>query len=195
MYKLTLSAKRGPGVLKRVYTKARDEALRAAGMFWTDEILPLHFDFIAQYKYRYKARTWAYMRRKAREGRQSDPNVYTGRLRDKMTSTEPTVKVTKDGITLIWRGLPRYTYITDTLEWVANDWRWNDVKVNALNPAHRIEILNWRKDHPETKDGRFKRVSRPNKPAEITTMNRADAKAIGKRFRDVFQAKLREMRT
>lgn len=195
MYKLTLSAKRGTGVLKRVYAKARDEALRAAGAFWAEKILPEHFKAGAESKYRYPKRTRAHMRRKRREGRGQDPNVYTGRLRDKMLATTPTVKINRDGITMIWRGLPRYTYITDSLEWVANDWRWNDAKLNGLDPVKRAAILKWRQEHPETKNGAFKRIARPNKPAEITTMNRADANAIGKRFRDVFQAKLREMRT
>lgn len=115
-YQIVLQSPRGPRGMKRRYKDVRNHALREAGSLWWRKVLPEHFRSGAESKYRYKKRTPGYLRRKRREGRGQDPNVYTGRLRDKMTRTKPAVKLDRDGITLTWRGLPRYTFITDTVE-------------------------------------------------------------------------------
>lgn len=206
-YRLRITSPRGARGLRRQYKAARDAALRAAGDMWVEKILPGHFKAGAEQKYRYATRTEKHLRRKRREGKGQDPNVYTGRLRDKMLSMRPSVSVNKGGLTLIWRGLPKYTYITDTYEQVGADRRWSeglmdwydqqiasagDEKTREKFRRAKSGILQWRKDHPQTEGGRFKLVKRPNKPAELTAMNRADADAVSKTFRTIFKARLAE---
>lgn len=190
-FRLRLTSPRGARGLKRQYKTARDAGLRAAGEYWTEKILPGHFQAGAESKYRYKARTKAHLRRKRREGRGENPNVYTGKLAQKMQGTRPSFTINKGGAVLVWRGLPRYTYVVDTVEWVANDWRWNDLAVSKLSEKAQMGVMKWRDNHPETKNGRFKSVPRPNKPAELTAMNREDASAVAKVFRQVFQEGLK----
>lgn len=202
-YRLTLQSPKGPRGLRKQYQAAREDALREAGAMWCREILPGHFTAGGGTKYRYQARTKSHMRRKRREGRGQDPNVYTGRLRDKMIGMTPRMTVNSKGLTMVWPGLPRYTYVVDTLQFTDKDRRWDDQFINDLRQkvAERgvgwrgVEqavqgILRWREAHPETKGGRFKLVKRPDKVAEITRMNKADAEAVGKTFRTVFMSRL-----
>lgn len=192
-YRLRLVSPRGAKGLKRQFKVARDEALRAAAQHWVDDILPEHFKAGAETKYRYKQRTKAHLRRKRREHRGENPNVYTGRLAQKMLGMVPSMTITKGGAILVWRGLPKYTYVTDTMEFVANDWRWNDLAVAKLPANKQLGIMKWRETHPQMNGGSFRRIVRPNKPAELTAMNRADADAVAKVFRNVFQARIKEI--
>lgn len=189
-YRLTLQSPKGPRGLRKQYQAAREDALREAGAMWCREILPGHFTAGGATKYRYQARTKSHMRRKSREGRGQDPNVYTGRLRDKMIGMTPRMTVNSKGLTMVWPGLPRYTYVVDTLQFTDKDRRWDDAFLNTLPVKAKEGILKWREAHPETKGGRFKLVKRPDKVAEITRMNKADAEAVGKTFRTVFMARL-----
>lgn len=185
-YRMTLRSPKGPHGLRKQYKAVRDAALKEAGEFWVNQILPEHFTAGGAAKYRYPARTKAHIRRKSREGKGGDPNVYTGRLRDKMIGMQPRMTMTGTGLKMTWPGLPRYTYVVDTMEWVANDRRWNDEYIKTLPPEAQAGIMKWRQAHPETKDGRFKRVKRPDKVAEITRVNKADVEAVGKTFRTAF---------
>lgn len=191
---------------------ALDPALRAVAAHWAKEILPGHFKSGAESKYRYVKRTERHLRRKRREGRGDDPNVYTGRLRDKMVGMEPRVTVNRRGVTLVWPGLPRYTYVVDTMEFLKADRRWDDEAVAQLrakmleqaalakDPAKaragvekRVAgIMQWRKEHPQTKHGQFKKVKRPDKVKEITAMNRADADVLGRVFKDAMARALHD---
>jgi hypothetical protein len=180
--------------MRRAYKEVRDAALREAAEYWVRELLPEHFRPGAEARYRYARRTEAHLRRKRREGKGTSPNVYTGRLRDKMLSMEPRMTITARGMVLRWPGLPKYTYVVDTMQWVANDRRWNDAYVQTLPPQAQEGIMKWRRAHPETQAGRFKLVKRPDKVAEITTVTAADAKAVGKVFRSAFLAGMRAMK-
>lgn len=191
-YRMTLILPAGARGLKRKYKAAREKALREVGERWEREILPLHFRADASRRYRYAKRTDKYLRRKRRENRGEDPNVYTGKMRDKMTATRPAHRVTRSGITLTWRGLPRHTFITTTYEFVANDKRWDDAFVATLDATAQAGIMKWRRDHPESKGGRFKRVKRPDKPAELTTVNREDANRMAKWARDAISRALKD---
>ncbi len=201
-FRLVLTSPKGDKGLKRLYSSAREEALRAAGEYWAKEILPGHFVAGAETKYRYAKRTKAHLRRKRREGRGEDPNVYTGRLKEKMLSTKPSYTVNKRGLVLVWRGLPRYTFVVDTMEWVKFDGRWDDKalerlreqkaagdEIQSAKAVRSIEgILRWRREHPQDSKGKFKLVKRPDKVKEITAFNGADATAVGKAFRTAFTA-------
>lgn len=199
-FRLVLTSPKGDKGLKRLYADAREQALRAAGEYWAKEILPAHFNAGAEKKYGYAPRTERYLRRKRREGRGQDPNVYTGRLAQKMLATAPSYTVNKRGLVLVWRGLPRYTFVVDTMEFVKADGRWDDETFTRLRSRATTEderakaekaisgILRWRREHPQGKDGRFKLVKRPDKVKELTAINRADADAVGKAFRTAFMA-------
>lgn len=191
-YRLVFEVPKGERGLRRRHAAARDAALRAVAEYWVEKMLPGHFRAGAEQRYRYPKRTDQHMRRKRREGRGQDPNVYTGGLRDKMIATEPRVKVDKRGVTLVWPGLPKYTYVVSTMEWVTNDRRWDDAFIERLDPKHREGILKWRAAHPQTKDGRFKLVKRPNKVAEITAIDSRDAKELGRVFKERYRGRLRE---
>lgn len=190
-YRMVLRSPKGPHGMRKAYKEVRDAALREAAEFWVRELLPEHFRAGATAKYRYARRTEAHLRRKRREGKGELPNVYTGRLRDKMMGMEPRMTITARGMVLRWPGLPKYTYVVDTMEWVTNDRRWNDAYVQTLPPHVQEGIMRWRRAHPETKDGRFKLVKRPDKVAEITRVTAADAKEVGKVFRSAFLAGMR----
>jgi hypothetical protein len=144
----------------RVYRQARKVALEAAAQHFVEHILPGHFKSGAERKYGYKERTFKYVRKKRREGKGYDPNVYTGRLRDLMLSKRPKARVTKDGVSLTWRGLPRYTFMTDTVETVKSGKR----------------------------KGQVITVERPNKPEELTAVNKADADLLATAFQKGFDA-------
>lgn len=190
--------------------EARTAALQAVAEHWVKEMLPEHFNSSAATKYGYEPRTKAHMRRKRREGRGEDPNVYTGRLRDKMMSMEPRITVNRRGVTLVWPGLPRYTYVVDTMEFVGKERRFDDaavaktrawmlkeaerakdpVKTRALVEKRIAGIFEWRKRHPKDGKGKFAKVKRPDKVKEITAMNRADADVLGQVFKKVMEEKL-----
>lgn len=200
-FRLVLQSPRGARGMVRQYKSARDEALRAVAEYWCKELLPAHFTEAGAAKYRFTPRTEKYNRRKRREGRGEDPNVYTGRLKQKMLGTKPRVSVNKRGLTLVWSGLPRYTFVVDSLAYVKADARWNDETFVRMRAAagsdpkaqEKVEksisgILRWRMEHPETADGKFKKVKRPNKVEELTAVNRADADSLMRVFRSVFQA-------
>lgn len=161
-FRIVMTSPRGARGLVRVYRKARRAGLRAAAELWFKEILPEHFRPGAEKRYRYKERTKGYLRRKRREGRGNLPLVYTGTLREKMLGKAPRFRFDKQGLSLVWSGLPRYTYITDTIETVRK------------------------------KDGTTKTimVRRPNKPAEITAMTKADAERMSKAFQEAFDGTL-----
>jgi hypothetical protein len=180
--------------------EARAAALQAVAEHWVKEMLPEHFKSGAERKYGYAKRTEAHLKRKRREGRGQDPNVYTGRLREKMMGMEPRITVNRRGVTLVWPGLPRYAFVVDTMEFVKSDGRWDDetfAKIRRAQPdPAKAEkaiagILRWRKEHPQEANGKFKKIKRPDKVKEITAMNRADADALGKVFKDTLQEKLR----
>lgn len=213
-FRLVLTSPRATRGMAAQALDAREAALRAVAEHWVKELLPEHFKSGAEKKYGYDPRTKPHMRRKRREGRGEDPNVYTGRLRDKMMGMEPRVTVNRRGVTMVWPGLPRYTYVVDTMEFVNADRRWDDEAVAKTRAWMRREadraptlakrdkalaeiekriagIFAWRKAHPKTDGGKFKKVKRPDKVKEITAMNRADADALGKVFKDVMQEKLK----
>lgn len=193
-YRMTLKLPKGERGMRRRVAEAHKQTLSEVGVKWYKEKLPLHFRADASRRYRYVKRTEAHMRRKKRENRGEDPNVYTGQLRDKITSTRPAERVTRSGITLIWRGLPRYTFIRDTYEFVKNDRRWDDAYVKTLPPNVQAGIMRWREEHPQTKDGRMKRIKRPDKVREITTINREDANDMAKWARDAMSRLMRGIR-
>jgi hypothetical protein len=163
-YQLVMKSPAGPRGMRRVYKKARNESLKSAGEFWRHQILPEHFEASASGKYRYKSRTKAHERRKRREGRGNRPNVYTGRLRKAMLNKRPSMKMTKAGLVMIWRGLPRYTYITDTVETIKRGKRKGESVV----------------------------VKRPNKPAELTAMTKADANLVARAYSRGFERRLKK---
>lgn len=194
-YQMVLRSPKGPARMRKAYRGIRDEALREAGTFWAENILPEHFKAGAESKYRYAARTEQHMRRKRREGKGADPNVYTGRLRDKMVGMAPSMTVTAKGLVLRWPGLPRYTYVVDTMEWTSADKRWNDELLTRLPAKAQEGIMRWRRDNPKSAGGRFKLVKRPDKVAEITRVTRADANQVGRTFRKVFLAGIKALKT
>lgn len=193
---MILQSRGGAKGMRRKYSAARSAALEAGAEYWGTHILRRHFDADATQRYRYPQRTKAHLRRKRREGRGENPNVYTGRLRKKMLGMRPAIRVNARGVTMVWRGLPKYTFVTDTVEWKAKDRRWSDEYLAELeasgNAGAAAGIRKWRAAHPETKDGMFKLVKRPNKPAELTAMNREDADAVAKVFRTVFMERIKE---
>ncbi len=195
-YRLILQSRSGAKGMKRQFRAARDAGLIAAAEYWAEHILVRHFDMDASSRYRYPNRTEAHLKRKRREGRGENPNVYAGRLRVKMMGMKPRITVNARGVTLVWRGLPKYTYVVDTVEWKTRDKRWDDEYLKYLESsgqsARAQGIRKWRLEHPEAKDGRFVVVKRPNKPAELTAMNREDADLVGATFRRVFVEKLKE---
>jgi hypothetical protein len=190
-FRLVLQSPRGARGMVRQYKGARDAALRAVAEYWCRELLPGHFTAAGGVKYRYAPRTERHNRRKRREGRGEDPNVYTGRLKQKMLGMKPRVSVNKRGLVLVWSGLPKYTYVIDTLEFVQKDRRWDDGFIEWLKGKGDMKavdgIMKWRRAHPETRGGKFVKVSRPNKVAELTAMNGEDAQVLGRVFRTVFQ--------
>jgi len=199
-FRLVLTSPRAMRGMAAQALDAREAALRAVAEHWVKEILPEHFKSGAERKYGMAKRTEAHMKRKRREGRGQDPNVYTGRLREKMMGMEPRITVNRRGVTLVWPGLPRYTYVVDTMEFVKADGRWDDenlarIRRSIPDPAKAEKaiagIMRWRKEHPQEANGKFKKIKRPDKVKEITAMNRADADALGKVFKDVMKEKLR----
>lgn len=191
-YRMTLLLPKGARGLRRKFAEVRKQVLQEVGEYWHKVKLPLHFRADATRRYRYPKRTAAHLKRKRREGRGEDPNVYTGQMRDKVTSTRPAYRVSRGGITLTWRGLPRHTFMTSTHEFVSNDRRWNDAYVKTLPPEAQAGIMRWREAHPETKGGRFKLVRRPDKAAELTTINREDANDMAKFARQAMSRGLRD---
>jgi hypothetical protein len=93
MLDIRIDTSKGVKVLQKATEAARKAALHDVALHWHREILPEHFKNQNMGRYEMKPRTEAYKRRKRREGRESDPNVYTGRLREKMTNTRPSVTV------------------------------------------------------------------------------------------------------
>jgi hypothetical protein len=209
-FRLVLTSPRATRGMAAQAVEARAAALQAVAEHWVKEMLPEHFKASAVAKYGYDPRTKPHMRRKRREGRGEDPNVYTGRLREKIMGTEPRVSVNRRGVTLVWPGLPRYTFVVDTMEFVGNERRFDDEAVQntrawmlkeaerAKDPAKaRAEvekriagIFAWRKQHPKDGKGKFAKVKRPDKVKEITAMNRTDADALGVVFKRVMEEKL-----
>lgn len=199
-FRLVLTSPRATRGMAAQAVEARTAALQAVAEHWVKEMLPEHFKSGSERKYGMAKRTEAHMKRKRREGRGQDPNVYTGRLRDKMMGMEPRITVNRRGVTLVWPGLPRYTYVVDTMEFVKADGRWDDenlarIRRSIPDPAKAEKaiagIMRWRKEHPQEANGKFKKIKRPDKVKEITAMNRADADALGKVFKDVMKEKLR----
>ena len=82
--------------------------------------------------------------------------------------------------------------MTSTHEFVSNDRRWNDAYVKTLPSEVQAGIMRWREAHPETKGGRFKLVKRPDKAAELTTINREDANDMAKFARQAMSHGLRD---
>lgn len=198
-FRLVLTSPRAMRGMAAQALDARDAALRAVAEHWVKEILPEHFKSGAERKYGMAKRTEAHMKRKRREGRGQEPNVYTGRLREKMMGMEPRVSVNRRGVTLVWPGLPRYTYVVDTMEYIKPS-QWDEKifdKIRATSPTSELAdrriaaVVQYRKDNPKDSKGKFKKIKRPDKVKEITAMNRADADALGKVFKDVMQDKLR----
>jgi hypothetical protein len=177
--------------MKRKYKQARREALKSAGEYWRHVILPGHFEVSATGKYRYKARTEKHRRRKRREGRGNRPLVYTGRLRKKMLSTKPSIKLDKGGLSMVFRGLPRYTFITDTEIFLKDSGPSDDMEyLNTLHPKRKEAILKHRTQNQGVGGTRSKVVKRPNMVAELTAMNRADANAVAKVFEKALTRRL-----
>lgn len=198
-FRLVLTSPRAMRGMAAQALDAREAALHAVAEHWVKEILPEHFKSGAERKYGMAKRTEAHMKRKRREGRGQDPNVYTGRLREKMMGMEPRITVNRRGVTLVWPGLPRYTYVVDTMEYIKPS-QWDEKifdKIRATSPTSELAdrriaaVVQYRKDNPKDSKGKFKKVKRPDKVKEITAMNRADADALGKVFKDVMQDKLR----
>jgi hypothetical protein len=140
------------------YSKARRSALKSVGGLWYEDILPLHFEMSAITKYRYVKRTDDHLRKKRRRYGHERPNVFTGRLRDKMLGKMPRVRVTKEGMKIVWGGLPRYAYVTSTIETITT--KGGDVRAVV--------------------------VKRPDKGAELTAVNKADRVVLGRRFKEEF---------
>lgn len=197
-YRMTLLLPAGARGIKRKFADARKKALHEVGEKWSAEILPLHFRADASTRYRYQKRTPAYLKRKRRENKGEDPNVYTGQMRDKMTAARPSYRVNRNGITLTWRGLPRHTFITSTYEFVANDRRWDDAFLESLKKTGNYKavegIMKWRRDNPQGAGGRVKLIKRPDKPAELTTVNREDANRMAKWARETIARVMRELK-
>lgn len=198
-FRLVLTSPRAMRGMAAQALDAREAALRAVAEHWVKEILPEHFKSGAERKYGMAKRTEAHMKRKRREGRGQDPNVYTGRLREKMMGMEPRISVNRRGVTLVWPGLPRYTYVVDTMEYIKPS-QWDEKifdKIRATSPTSELAdrriaaVVQYRKDNPKDSKGKFKKIKRPDKVKEITAMNRTDADVLGKVFKDVMQDKLR----
>lgn len=197
-FRLVLSSPRATRGMAAQAVEARAAALQAVAEHWVKEMLPEHFKSGAERKYGMAKRTEAHMKRKRREGRGQDPNVYTGRLRDKMMGMEPRITVNRRGVTLVWPGLPRYTYVVDTMEYIKPS-QWDEKifdKIRATSPTSELAdrriaaVVQYRKDNPKDSKGKFKKIKRPDKVKEITAMNRADADALGKVFKKVMEEKL-----
>lgn len=188
----------GPRGQRRRFTEARKKVLVAVGAGWRKEKLAGHFRADATRKYGFQKRTDDHLERKRREGKGEDPNVYTGRLRDKMTSTRPAFRVTRSGITLTWRGLPRYTYVRSTYEFTTSDRRWNDAYLAWLESKGYTRaaegIKRFRRARPDTKQGRMRLVNRPDKTRELTAVNQADAKEMARWMREALRRELRQNR-
>lgn len=198
-FRMVLTSPKGAKGMVAQAKVAREAALKVAGEYWARELLGEHFTAGAEKKYGYVKRTDRHLRRKRREGRGEDPNVYTGQLEQKLMSTKPSITVNRRGVVLVWRGLPRYTFVVDTMEFVKADARWNDETFKRMRAAagsgekeqEKVEkaiagILRWRREHPQDANGKFKRVKRPDKVKEISAFNRADADAVGRVFKDAF---------
>lgn len=157
-YRLVMESPKGPRGLTRVYTQARTAALRAVGGLWFEEILPLHFTSSAPSMYRYKKRTEGHQRKKRRLYGHNLPNVFSGNMRRRMLGKQPRVVVKKGQATMSWRGLPRYAYVVDSMQ-----------------------IAEYGKSK-----GKVILVQRPNKAAELTAINKADATILGKKYKHAF---------
>ena len=179
--------------LTRAVSAARDTALRATVLAWHREILPEHFKAHNQSRYGMKKRTEAYKKRKRREGKSSDPNVYTGRLKEKIQATKPSIGVNRDGASLIYRGLPRHTFITSTQEKKSLFKGWDDAYLKKLHPKHRENVIAWRLKHPKPGQGAIVRVERPDKVKELTAVDSADQKRMNSKFQHFFDAALKNL--
>lgn len=157
-WQITMQSPKGPRGMMGEYAKARRAALEAIGELWFQEIFPEHFKPAASQKYRYKKRTDAYLRKKRRMYGHDDPNTFTGRLKAKMMGKGPRIRATKKGLQVVWRGLPRYTFMTNTLETITT--KQGDVRVVV--------------------------VKRPDKVQELTAANKDDRVRLMKHFKTVF---------
>ena len=190
MYAIDIKSENGPRGMKRAYKSARVAALNAIVDHWIKNSLPIHFTQAAMGRYGYAPRTAKYVRRKRRLRGTSDPNVYTGNLRSQMHNKIPSRKIDENGITFVWRGLPRYTFYRDTYEFKKNEWRWNDEIVNQLDPIEKAKVMRWRQSHPDVGGGAYKKIARPDKVAEITKVTDEEQTQLAKRYQREFTKQL-----
>lgn len=192
MLEIKIDTRNGVQGLGKVVKAARDAALHDVAQHWHREILPDHFENENMGRYGMKPRTKAHLRRKRREGKPSDPNVYTGRLKNKMLNTQPSVTVNKEGVKAVYRGLPRHTFITSTHEYAKKGFAgYKDIlKVPAgIHPKHAENLIAWRKrrmEREEANRGKVVRVERPDKVKELTAIDGSDLKKLGRKFQEYF---------
>lgn len=199
---IQINIKTGRGVkgMKVAVKGARDSALHDVALYWAREILPEHFKNENSARYGMKKRTEAHKRRKRREGRPADPNVYTGRLKEKMLGTRPEVTVNSGGVKLVWRGLPRHTFITSSHEnlrklrqatGAAREDRYlNDPK---KSPEHKANIVKWRERKKGLHVDGVVQVHRPDKVKELTAVDVADERKLARKFREYFNAAMKRI--
>ena len=107
---LTINPDAVPDGLKRQFTKAYTEALKAAAAVWRTTMLPKHFTSAGAALYDYAKRQPKYLAAKRRAKGHEDPLVYTGALKNLMLGQTPKVTAGSSGIKMKFDGLPEYLY-------------------------------------------------------------------------------------
>lgn len=199
---IKIDTRNGVKGLAKAVKGARDLALHDVAVHWWRAILPDHFKAYNMGRYDMKKRTPKHQKRKRREGRPADPNVYTGRLRDKMIATRPDVTVNRQGVKLVFRGLPRHTFVTTTYEKPPKPTKarpgtvpdWDDRYLKGKHPKHVENIIAWRARRAAARHkGGAIRVERPDKVAELTAVDSADARKLARKFQEFFSAALKRL--
>jgi hypothetical protein len=197
MLEIKVDTRKGVKVMQKAMDAAREAALHDVTLHWHREILPDHFKSANMSRYGMGKRTDAYKRRKRRERRSPDPNVYTGRLRDKMLATRPTITTDKHGVKAIYKGLPRHTFIKSTEEYNKKDWQgYKDIlKVPAgIHPKHAENLIAWRRRRMEREAanrGKVVRVERPDKVKELTAIDTGDERKLNRKLKEYFSLALK----
>jgi hypothetical protein len=97
----------------------------------------------------------------------------------------------------IYRGLPRHTFITSTEEYNKKDFKgYKDIlKVPAgIHPKHAENLIAWRRRRmarEAANRGKVVRVERPDKVKELTAIDGADEKKLGRKFKEFFDIALK----
>lgn len=189
-FRLILNNKNGAKGLKGLFVAARESALHAVARFWWSDILPVHFTETGRRKYGYDNRTKKHLRKKRRMYGHIQPLVFSGEMRRRMLGKGPVVRVNARGVTMVFHGLPRHTYIKDSTEKVKPlpDWDLDDEKIR--NPKALAE---WRKNNPDARKERSVLIRRPDKERELTAIDQADGNRLAKMFGREFDQRAKRL--